>query len=191
MCTISDCRSIDLSNLSSIAALWLEPRLQIDSALRHSSALTLRESFSLAVSCFSSNFYSKRSSFSQEAAVLMTYVDFLDLSPVCEARKNKQPISFFFLKKKQAIRSVNAVLRNHGKSWIVHWCISNVQIQSLASGAYGMIEDMNFVLLCGAALEAWCALSEFHDLLTCYQIPVWRKSAHSFRLVTSEESEPY
>lgn len=29
------------------------------------------------------------------------------------------------------------------------------EIQSLASGACGMIEEIDFVLLCGAALEAW------------------------------------
>lgn len=73
----------DLSNLPSVSSSSVvEPRLRIDSALQHLSALTVRESFCLAVSCFSSISTANDIGFFHEIAVLMTLIVLINLQSV-------------------------------------------------------------------------------------------------------------
>lgn len=70
----------DLPSISSSSVV--EPRLRIDSALQHVSALTVRESFCLAVSCFSSISTANDIGFFHEIAVLMTLIVLINLHSV-------------------------------------------------------------------------------------------------------------
>lgn len=73
----------DLSNLPRISSSSVvEPRLQIDSALQHVSALTVRESFSLAVSWVFKKILQQMTGIFHEIAVLMVLIVLTNLQSV-------------------------------------------------------------------------------------------------------------